>query len=80
MPGVAVEAVIFKSSIGGSLERNRARVSGRVVPDKGVAAKYHKLQLPTYEEGFDALYYVTMSDGGAFIVQAWNSGDEGMQG
>jgi predicted kinase len=61
----------FRSGIGGSLERNRGRAAGRVVPDKGVAAKYHKLQLPSIEEGFDRLYYVTMSDDGGFVVQEW---------
>jgi predicted kinase len=61
----------FRSSIGGSLERNRGRTGGRVVPDKGVAAKYHKLQLPSLEEGFDQLYYVTMRDDGGFDVREW---------
>lgn len=64
----------FRSSLGGSMERNRGRELGRVVPDKGVVAKYHRLQPPAPEEGFDRLYYVTMSDDGGYSVREWADG------
>jgi predicted kinase len=69
--GFRVVGYYFRSSISVSIERNRGRTTGRVVPDKGVAAKYHRLQLPTREEGFDQLYYVTLSAEGGFAVQEW---------
>ena len=67
--GLRVVGYYFESSLGGSIERNRGRTPARVVPDKAIAATYHRLQLPAIEEGFDHLYHVTMSAEGGFAVQ-----------
>jgi predicted kinase len=63
----------FRSSLGDSIERNRGRNPLRPVPVRGIAAKYHKLQIPTVEEGFDELYYVTINPEGGFTVQPWTA-------
>jgi hypothetical protein len=67
--GFRVVGYYFRSSIAGSVERNRGRTPARPVPEKAIAAKYHRLQLPTVEEGFDQLYCVTISAEGGFPVQ-----------
>ncbi len=72
--GFRVVGYYFRSSIGESIERNRGRATARVVPDKGIAAKYHRLQLPAFDEGFDQLYYVTANAEGGFTVQEWADG------
>ncbi len=72
--GFRVVGYYFRSSIGESIERNRGRTTERAVPEKGIAAKYHRLQLPAIEEGFDQLYYVTTNAEGGFTVQEWADG------
>ncbi len=72
--GFRVVGYYFRSSIGESIERNRGRGRPSAVPEKGIAAKHHRLQLPALEEGFDQLYYVAISDEGNFTVQEWVDG------
>jgi predicted kinase len=72
--GFQVIGYYFQSSIGASIERNARRLPARVVPVKGIAAKYHRLQIPALDEGFDHLYYVTIGTEGGFTVQAWQDG------
>ena len=69
--GFQVVGYYFQSSIGGSIERNSRRVPLRAVPAKGIAAKYHRLQIPALDEGFDRLYYVSIGDEGGFEVKEW---------
>ena len=40
------------------------------VPDKAIAATSNRLQLPSYQEGFDHLYFVRMEQG-EFVVEEW---------
>jgi predicted kinase len=62
----------FKSVIGDSLLRNSLRQGKELIPEKGLKATYHKLQLPVPEEGYDELYYVELTEEG-FIVKAWTT-------
>jgi len=41
------------------------------VPKVGVIATQKKLVLPSYEEGFDELYYVKQGENHSFIIQNW---------
>lgn len=56
------------------LARNAARPSGERVPPVGIYGTRKRLQPPTPEEGFDALYRVTVGDDGAFTVATWAEG------
>ncbi len=58
----------FETTLGASIERNRGRALGRAVPVRGTAAKYHRLQVPAQDEGFDQLYRVTINAEGGFSV------------
>jgi hypothetical protein len=61
----------FQSDVRGCLRRNAARTRRERVPDKAILGTYKQLQLPTLEEGFDALYYVKIDEAGTFTVEDW---------
>ncbi len=67
--GFRVVGYYFEASLGECIARNKARPEGRAVPVKGIAAKYHRLQAPAREEGFDELYQVTIGPEGELLVQ-----------
>lgn len=62
----------FQSKLPEALERNAQRLGKENIPGVGVRATYHKLQLPSLEEGFDRLYFVEI-DKGTFIVKEWDN-------
>lgn len=53
----------FDSSIQDCLDRNSSREGKEKIPDVGIKSTYNKLDIPSYTEGFDKLYYVTMKNG-----------------
>ena len=61
----------FESKISSSLDRNQGRFEKQRIPDKGILATYHRLQIPTLSEGFDRLYYVKIDPQGFFSVEEW---------
>ena len=61
----------FESKIQVAITRNDQRTAKQRIPVKGVLSTYQKLQMPSYEEGFDKLYYVRAVDGGTFNVEEW---------
>jgi hypothetical protein len=60
----------FSSSIEDALNRNSRRSGKEIIPDVGILGCYKKLVIPSYQEGFDRLYYVKMEDKN-FIVKDW---------
>ncbi len=72
--GFRILGYYFQSSLGASIDRNSARAPSAVVPVKGIAAKYHRLQLPALDEGFDQLHYVAINAEGGFTVGEWQNG------
>jgi hypothetical protein len=67
--GFKVTGYYFKSVIKDALALNDNRFGEERIPVAGVASTYKKLELPKYEEGFDALYYVRMAPDFEFIVE-----------
>jgi predicted kinase len=61
----------FESKITSLLERNKIRLEKQRIPDKGILATYHRLQIPTLSEGFDKLFYVKIDSQGTFLVEEW---------
>jgi predicted kinase len=61
----------FESKLTDSLQRNRQRLGKQLIPERGVLATYHKLQLPALNEGFDKLYYVQIDASGSFVIMEW---------
>ena len=69
--GFTLTCFYFRSAIGEALSRNALRTGRARVPESGVRATHARLELPSTDEGFDALHYVTMQEGGGFVVQEW---------
>lgn len=68
--GYKVVGYYFESKIADCIERNNHRQGKAKVPEKAIAATYNKLELPSYDEGFDKLYYVSIRDG-EFSIKEW---------
>ena len=61
----------FGSSLEDCKKRNRQR--DRVIPLVGLLATHKKLRLPSYEEGFDELYCVSIDNNNSFAIEGWNA-------
>lgn len=76
--GFRVVGYYFSSRLADCLERNAARSGPQRIPDAGVKGTAAQLERPHMGEGFDALYYVRIGEGGKFIVDPWVELLEGM--
>jgi len=70
--GFAVVGYYFRSSVHEALERNRRRSGPDRVPDRGVLGTYARLELPSRDEGFDQLHFVSIGDDGGFVVETYD--------
>ncbi len=52
------------------IERNDSRHGKEKIPSIAIARTSNKLEMPGYEEGFDELYFVKITDAG-FSVSKW---------
>lgn len=68
--GFRVVAYFFETALRDAIRRNNERPRKQRVPVPAIAATLRKLQVPTMEEGYDAIYEVTISPEGAFVVRA----------
>lgn len=71
--GYRIIGYYFRSSVKESIERNEQR--DRKVPRIAIAGTSNRLQLPSYEEGFDELHYVMIKDG-SFVIENWEAENE----
>ena len=60
----------FQSKVADCLRRNSERAESERVPDVAILSTAKKLELPTWDEGFDRLFYVRMEDQ-HFVVEEW---------
>ena len=60
----------FQSKIEDALNRNLARTGKERIPDIGIKATFNKLELPSFDEGFDEINYVELIDE-KFIIKNW---------
>ncbi|MBL0741465.1 AAA family ATPase [Chryseolinea lacunae] len=70
--GFAVKGYYFESRLADCLERNARREGKEKIDPVGVIAKHKELELPAFAEGFDELYYVTLTDN-TFTINPWNN-------
>ena len=66
--GFRVVVYFFETSLRDAIRRNNERGGNKKVPVAGVAATFHKLQVPTQEENIDAVYVVKISHENRFVV------------
>lgn len=60
----------FKSSLKEALERNALRSGKACIPEAGIRSCYSALEMPSFDEGFDRLYYVELGEKG-FEITNW---------
>jgi predicted kinase len=66
--GATIIGYSFRATLAEALGRNRLRAGKARVPDVAIYAIAKHLSPPTYAEGFDLLYEVTLVDGDGFTV------------
>ena len=68
--GYEIVGIFFQSKIRDCIKRNKLR--GMKVPAKAIASTSNRLQLPTFEEGFDMLLFARINEEG-FDIQQWKN-------
>lgn len=61
----------FQSKLDTAIERNKTRIGMEKISDAGLRGTYAKLEIPTFDEGFNELYYVELSNNN-FIIKEWS--------
>jgi predicted kinase len=67
-----VTGYYFESKVRECIARNEAR--SEKINKIGILAKFKALQIPSYEEGFDNLHYVSI-ESGVFKIRDWDDID-----
>ncbi len=65
-----VTGYYFSSKISECFERNNKREGKARIPNGAIAATYNKLEIPSYDEGFDELCFVEIVDD-KFVIKEW---------
>lgn len=52
----------FQSTVGEAITRNKLRIGKEKVPPAGIGGTFKRLEVPTFEEGFDKIYKVKITD------------------
>lgn len=58
--GFTVIGYYFQSKVKEALVRNQQRIGKACIPEQGIRTTFAKLEMPSYSEAFDQLYYVTI--------------------
>ncbi|HBP23607.1 MAG TPA: kinase [Planctomycetes bacterium] len=66
----------FQSVLADCLERNEQRAGRARIPDVGLYSTSKLLELPSFAEGFDELFYVQLGERQEFHVSPWRETDE----
>ena len=69
--GYKVVGIYFRSVMSECIERNSKRTGKAQVPLKAILSTAKKLEQPTYDEGFDELYYVKIENND-YLVSKWD--------
>lgn len=73
--GFRTTAYYFQTDLRAAIARNGKRGNKKALPVPAVIRSFKRMQVPTKEEGFDALYNVTLNAENQFTVEPWPSGD-----
>ena len=68
--GYYVIGYFIESKINDCIARNALREGKARVPNTAIAATSNKLEIPSFEEGFDELFFVK-NDGQSMIIEEW---------
>ena len=67
--GYQLIGIFFQSKVKDCMQRNEQR--GLKVPQKAIACTSNNLQMPSVEEGFDELYFVSININNKFKISPW---------
>lgn len=67
--GFTIIGFHFQSRLADAIERNRLRPATERIPEKGLRGTYSQLEIPTLDEGFDALYFVELRHPSGFMIR-----------
>ena len=68
--GYCVKGYFFQSILADCIARNENRTGKAKIPDIAIVSKSNELELPSAEEGFDELYFVSLEND-KFIISKW---------
>ena len=74
--GYRIIGYYFQSSISACLERNQEREGKARLPKVALMSVYSVLEIPSWCEGYDELYYVRI-ESDHFAVEPWKIAEEG---
>jgi len=77
--GFRVVAYFFEVSLRDAIRRNNQRQGKQKVPAVAIAGTSKKMEIPTAEEGFDALFTVTVASDNRFAVTEGVAGGKATQ-
>lgn len=69
--GYRIEGCFFESKIQDCIRRNNQRTGKAKISAAAIAATSNKLEFPSYEEGFDALYFIRRQKETEMIKEDW---------
>ena len=78
--GAKITGYYFESTVRQCIERNKQREGKARVPDVAIYATAKKMVRPSYAEGFDMLYEVSIGENGAFLLKYENKDPGHSQG
>jgi len=73
--GYRIVGYFMQSRLQECIKRNELREEKARVPAKAIAMTSNKLEMPSFSEGFDELYFV-QNDGENMIISEWRDGNE----
>jgi predicted kinase len=67
--GFRVSGYFFRATTREAIARNRQRTDKAAIPVPGLLGTYKRLEEPRWEEGYDALFAVTLTPANLWIVE-----------
>jgi predicted kinase len=71
--GYIIVGYYFQSITSEALLRNQQRPATEQVPEVGIRGTRGRLEMPSFAEGFDELYFVRIAEDGQFLVEPWHA-------
>lgn len=71
--GYRVTGYFFRTEPRAAIARNKLRSGKAVIPVPGILGTHKKLEEPHPDEGFDALYTVTLTPANEFVVEPFTA-------
>ena len=73
--GYKIVGYFMESKLKACVERNNRRTGKEKIPEGAIAATSNRLQMPSYDEGFDKLYFVK-NNGKTMTIEEWREAVE----